>query len=561
MGLGRKNLEVHLKGWAIQNKAAATAVLEELDDKGRAKLEELMEGLAAQHPEASLEALPRLFREPPWARKRVGPKPVTLELEPKLPAPHAVLTENETEVAQAALGAAAALDAGNLRLERYGPVYDVVAALLRGDKKIYQTAVRLLAERWWYDDNARDLALTLIHAMPEKADGWLELARSGTSNTYSASPHIHGHLAALASPVTAQFLLEGLGKKTQRPIAIDWLDRHPAYAALAWIPAALGKAKKLRSLAEAGVRLLVARGHEEHVRFAAQEYGAEAKDAIDALLATDPLEALPKKPPKSISFFNPGTLTRPKLKDRDEVLPTNALETLAVMFAVSSLDEVYPGLDIAKELFTEESLSAFGWGMFEQWMAVGAPSKESWALTSLGIVGDDEIAHRLTPMIRAWPGESQHQRAVTGLDVLLAIGTDVSLMHLNGIAQKVKFKGIKSNAQERIEKLAAELGLTREELADRLVPDLELEPDGTMKLDYGPRRFTVGFDEALKPFVKDESGKRLKNLPKPGARDDAELAQPAEARFKLLKKSVRSLASLQIQRLQTAMVVGRRWSG
>jgi hypothetical protein len=70
----------------------------------------------------------------------------------------------------------------------------------------------------------------------------------------------------------------------------------------------------------------------------------------------------------------------------------------------------------------------------------------------------------------------------------------------------------------------------------------------------------VSFDEALQPVVQDESGARLRALPKPGAKDDRSLADPAEARFKLLKKSVREMARVQVARLQRAMVTGRRWS-
>ncbi|STM38261.1 WGR domain-containing protein [Escherichia coli] len=37
---------------------------------------------------------------------------------------------------------------------------------------------------------------------------------------------------------------------------------------------------------------------------------------------------------------------------------------------------------------------------------------------------------------------------------------------------------------------------------------------------FGPRQFTVSFDETLKPFVRDVSGSRLKDLPKPNKSDD-----------------------------------------
>ena len=195
-----------------------------------------------------------------------------------------------------------------------------------------------------------------------------------------------------------------------------------------------------------------------------------------------------------------------------------------------------------------------------QWQTAGSPSKENWGFKCLGHVGDDRIARRITPLIRKWPGESQHRRAVMGLDILLAIGTDIALMNLNGIAQKVKFKGIKDAARERIQELANRLGLTSEQLADRLVPDLGLEANGTLRLDYGARSFTVGFNEHLAPFVKDETGKLRKTLPKPGVRDDEALAEPAFQRFKQLKKDVRAIAKLQVARFEKAMLLQRRWT-
>ncbi len=167
----------------------------------------------------------------------------------------------------------------------------------------------------------------------------------------------------------------------------------------------------------------------------------------------------------------------------------------------------------------------------------------------------------LAPLIRAWPGEGGHQRAVTGLDVLAAIGTDVALLHLSGIANKAKFKGLKARAQDKIVEVAAGLGLSAEQLADRLVPDFGLDADGGLVLDYGPRSFVVGFDEQLKPSVADADGKRRKDLPKPGAKDDQELAQESHKRFAALKKDVRTVAGDQIARLERAMVTQRRWTG
>ncbi|MFG2004187.1 DUF4132 domain-containing protein [Spirillospora sp. NPDC048911] len=122
------------------------------------------------------------------------------------------------------------------------------------------------------------------------------------------------------------------------------------------------------------------------------------------------------------------------------------------------------------------------------------------------------------------------------------------------------FKGLKSQAQSKIEEIARSRGLTTEQLADRTVPDFGLDDDGSMTLDYGPRRFTVGFDEALVPFVLDEDGHRRKTLPRPNANDDPELAPAAHQRFSSMKKVAKAGGTEQIRRLERAMVTRRRWT-
>src|ERR1700761_2544866 len=102
--------------------------------------------------------------------------------------------------------------------------------------------------------------------------------------------------------------------------------------------------------------------------------------------------------------------------------------------------------------------------------------------------------------------------------------------------------------------------MSGEQLADRLVPDLGLDADGGLWLDYGPRRFRVGFDEQLKPFVTDDAGQRRKDLPAPNSKDDAELATAARAQFTALKKQARATASDAIRRLEAALIDQRAWT-
>jgi hypothetical protein len=149
---------------------------------------------------------------------------------------------------------------------------------------------------------------------------------------------------------------------------------------------------------------------------------------------------------------------------------------------------------------------------------------------------------------------------VKGLDALASIGSDIALMHLDGIAEKVKFRALQDRAREKIEAIAQQRGLSRDALADRIAPTLGLDPGGSRSLSFGPRAFRVGFDEHLAPFVIDDAGERMADLPKPRATDDGDAAGDALATWKALKKDARKVATNQIQRLERAMCTQRRWS-
>jgi hypothetical protein len=219
-----------------------------------------------------------------------------------------------------------------------------------------------------------------------------------------------------------------------------------------------------------------------------------------------------------------------------------------------------PLLSLLKRHADPLSLDAFAWKLFSQWLGMGAASKDKWALGAVGHLGNDASVLKLTPMIRDWPGESQHQRAVFGLEVLRAIGTDTALMSLNGIAQKLKFQGLKEKAKVMMEGIAQARGFTREQLADRIVPDCGLDADGGRVFDFGPRQFRFVLGSEMKPLVRDASGKVKPDLPSPNGSDDAEKAATAVAEWKLLKKTLKEALKIQAERLEDAMITGRRWT-
>ena len=364
-------------------------------------------------------------------------------------------------------------------------------------------------------------------------------------------------LFPIVSPDVAVIMGDGFAGRRSRADAEEWLRSHPEMAAIGLVPVAIGKSKS-RENAGAALRFLAGKGHGDVVRGVARQYGAAAEAAVAEVLAQDPADTYPTKMPALPAFFDPEALPRPRLLNGD-ALPTSAVVHLATMLAFSTPEAPYGGIAQVKAACDAASLDAFAWGLFEAWLKAGSTPKEQWALFALGYIGGDTSARKLTPLIRAWPGAGLHARAVLGLDALALIGSDIALMNLHGVAEKVKFKGLQEKAQEKILAIAETRGLTVDELSDRLAPDLDLDDDGSKVLDFGARQFRVGFDEALRPWVRGANGERLAELPKPNKSDDAAIAKAAVEAWKTLKKDAKQVAAGQIFRLEKAMCPERRW--
>jgi hypothetical protein len=339
-----------------------------------------------------------------------------------------------------------------------------------------------------------------------------------------------------------------------------WLRQNARTVLFHQLPQAFVAANgKARDAARRGIRWLTTQGFTPLLREVAQAYGPAMVEAAEALLAQDPLLALPARMPTLPAFFQPERLRLPRLLD-GEPLTAGAAQTIASMLAICKPDEPYAGLDVLRAACVPASLADFAVDLFQCWLAAGAPAKENWAYTALGLLGDDDSARVLAPLILKWPSEGASARAVLGVDLLAAIGSDVALMHLDAIASKAKTPALKDKARVKIQAIADARALTPEQLSDRLVPRLGLDAEGASVLDFGPRHFVLQFDETLQPCVRDASGKRLKDLPKPLKTDDAVLAEETTRRFKQVKKDAKLIASRQVARMERAMVDARRWS-
>jgi len=198
--------------------------------------------------------------------------------------------------------------------------------------------------------------------------------------------------------------------------------------------------------------------------------------------------------------------------------------------------------------------------LFDKWLAAGAEAKKRWVLYAASIHGGEDIIQKLQHQIQEWPQMMRGAIAAEAVKALALSPSPRALLIVDGISRKFKFKQVKTAAGEALDFAAAELGITREELSDRIVPDLGFDENLQRTFDYGERIFKVMLTPDLGIEVYDESGKKLKNLPAPGKKDDESKAASAYDDFKQMKKQMKTAVTSQKARLEYALSAKREWN-
>ena len=199
--------------------------------------------------------------------------------------------------------------------------------------------------------------------------------------------------------------------------------------------------------------------------------------------------------------------------------------------------------------------------LFDKWLSLGAEAKKRWVLYASSIHGGTEIIKKLQYLITDW---AQHSRGALAAEAVRALALNPAseaLLIVDSISRKYRFRQVKAAAGEALKYAAKQLGITAEELADCIVPDLGFNEKMERYFDYGPRQFTVAVTTALEIEIFDESGKKLKNLPAPGKKDDPEKSSKSYAAFKEMKKQIKKIVSNQKLRLEHTFFEKRYWSG
>ena len=387
------------------------------------------------------------------------------------------------------------------------------------------------------------------------------------------------------APELAALLAEAMVRTRAPARARAWLLSHPRAVVLGLTPR-LGRGGQLGEATENLLRGVASR-HRDAVEACLDELEPADAERLRRILepvagAGDPDAELPpglarafaelpkswgrKRPPK---WLDPGDL--PPVTAGDAALDAGQVKLLLVALRESNLKKPHPLVPAVARAAEPDQLDAFATGLHQLWAQAGWPGRDRWALEATGHLGGECAVLELAPKLEKWRAQVLYQRTKQGVHTLRKLaarggpGADLAVMHFDRILRATKKPSLRNQCDQAISQIAQARGMTRAELEDYAVPTLGLDEHGRRIVDFGPRQFHFVLGADAKPKVREfkdglSKGKLKANPPKPGKRDDPELAPRARADWMLFKKQLQQVLNIQIGRLEQAMVLGRRWN-
>lgn len=229
--------------------------------------------------------------------------------------------------------------------------------------------------------------------------------------------------------------------------------------------------------------------------------------------------------------------------------------------ALAAAIESEPELAALGKRLAPDARAEFVLAALRLWEQQDCPAKERWLLHLGAAWGDLRTAEWIGERMREWIKAARKEMAVEGVRALSAIGTIEALRTLDHLRLLASKPQLKEAIETALNEAAAGRDWTRDELDDRLVPDFGFDNSGRRLLSYGPRSFLlrVSSDGELR-LARAEDDKELRQLPKPGAKDDAALAEQTRQEWSRIRKGVSALRERQTARLEQALLSRRMWT-
>jgi hypothetical protein len=196
----------------------------------------------------------------------------------------------------------------------------------------------------------------------------------------------------------------------------------------------------------------------------------------------------------------------------------------------------------------------FAHALLDQWFASDMKATTRWVLDVAGITGDDTIIQRLIEPIEHWCLGNNGSRAEWASHAIALLGTEKALGTLDGLIHRYRSrrKYVGAAASLAIFRTAEMMGISADELAERIVPDFGFDVDGEKDFAARNGNATAVLCHDFKVAWRD-ADKLAANSPE-------KLTEESEEELKETRKFLREAVSRQTLRLQDSMIGGKRWS-
>lgn len=200
--------------------------------------------------------------------------------------------------------------------------------------------------------------------------------------------------------------------------------------------------------------------------------------------------------------------------------------------------------------------------IYEMWISEGAGAKYKNILFPYALTAGESQLIELKKQIDSWAENSKPALSAFAVQCLCMNQSKMALMLVETMSKKHKSKKVKSAALAALDSVAVEMGLSKEELDDLMVPNLEFDKDRSRIFDYGKRYFKAVLNEKLEITLFDEGGKAIKSLPKASEKsgDSLDMVADAKESLKVIKKQLGVVVNSQKPRIESAVLTGRKWT-
>jgi len=204
-------------------------------------------------------------------------------------------------------------------------------------------------------------------------------------------------------------------------------------------------------------------------------------------------------------------------------------------------------------LLDESKSGKFAMALVKAYQDSNASSKFKYYLVMAGLIGKDSALTKLHTVFKNTVTNKRYKMAAMIVGAIAMVGSDKALRIVDTISRKYanKRRQIGVGAKEALEAAANELNITKDQLADRIIPDFGFE-DHYLPFTSGEDEYRAFINKDFKLNYFNEDNKLRKSMPK-------DVSKETKAELKAIEKEIKEVVKTQKGRLENCLIAERSW--